>query len=522
MEATARSEAGSAAGDGSPPTDDEALEVRKPVDGSLLATVPIDPPARVREVVERVRAAQPEWAALGISGRRRWLARLRDWLLENDQRVADVMQAETGKVRADAELEAPVICDVINFYGANAARFLADETPSPHLPMLKVKRVRVVQRPYQVVGNISPWNFPLILSFDDTVAALQAGAAVVIKPSEFTPLTPMEVVRAWKEEIGGPDVLDLVNGVGETGGALVDACDFIQFTGSERTGKVVMKRAAETLTPVSLELAGKDPMIVLRDANLERAVNGAAYGGLVNTGQTCLSIERVYVEEPIYDEFVWRLAARVAELRQGDDGRTASAEIGAMTTPAQLEKVSEHVEDARAKGARILTGGRRVERPGDWYEPTVIADADHSMKVMTEETFGPVVPVMKVRDVDEALRLANDSTYGLGGSVFTRDFRRGEEVARRLETGAVNVDDVLTNYLTLEAPMGGWKSSGIGQRHSANGIRKFCRVESIVSPRFAQPRADPLWFPNSRRKRTIVNRLFRFVNARGWRNRLGI
>jgi acyl-CoA reductase-like NAD-dependent aldehyde dehydrogenase len=522
MEATTRSEAGSAAGDGAPPTDGETLEVRKPVDGSLLATVPIDPPERVREVVERVRAAQPAWEALGISGRRRWLARLRDWLIDNGERVADVMQAETGKVRADAELEAPVVCDVINFYGANAARFLAEETPSAHLPMLKVKRLRVVYRPHQVVGNISPWNFPLLLSFDDTVAALQAGAAVVVKPSEFAPLTTMEVVRAWKEEIGGPDVLDVVNGVGETGGALVDACDFIQFTGSEPTGKVVMKRAAETLTPVSLELGGKDPMIVLRDANLERAVNGAAYGGLVNTGQTCLSIERVYVEEPIYDEFVARLAERVAELRQGDDGRSGSAEIGAMTTPAQLEKVAEQVEDARAKGARILAGGRRIDGPGDWYEPTLIADADHSMKVMTEETFGPVVPVMKVRDAEEALRLANDSRYGLGGSVFTRDFRRGEEVARRMETGAVNVDDVLTNYLTLEVPMGGWKSSGIGQRHSASGIRKFCRVESIVSPRFPQPGADPLWFPHSRRKRAIVSRLFRFVNARGWRNRLGI
>jgi acyl-CoA reductase-like NAD-dependent aldehyde dehydrogenase len=433
-----------------------------------------------------------------------------------------VMQAETGKVRADAELEAPLICDVINFYGENAERFLADETPSAHLPLLKVKRLRVVYRPYQVVGNISPWNFPLILSFDDSIAALMAGAAVVIKPSEFTPLTPMELVRAWKEEIGGPDVLDLVNGLGETGGALVDACDFIQFTGSDRTGKVVMKRAADTLTPVSLELGGKDAMIVLRDADLERAVNGAAYGGLLNSGQICLSIERVYVEEPIYDEFVARLAERVSKLRQGADDRPYTAEVGAMTTPAQLEKVAEHVEEAREKGARILAGGRRGDGPGDWYEPTVIADADHSMKVMSEETFGPVVPVMKVRDADEAVRLANDSSYGLGGAVFTRDFRRGENVARRMETGAVNVDDVLTHYLALEVPMGGWKSSGIGYRHGAYGIRKFARAESIVSPRFRQPAADPLWFPYSPRKRAILNRISRFFNARGWRQRLGL
>ena len=522
MEATTRPGAGSATGNGAPAVDADTIEVRRPTDGSLITRVPIDPPERVHEVVARVREAQREWEAIGFAGRRRWLGKLRDWLFDNESRVADVMQAETGKVRADAELEGPFIGDVINFYGQNAERFLADETPSAHMPALKVKRLRVVYRPYAVVGNISPWNFPLILSFDDSIAALMAGCAVVIKPSEFTPLTPLEIVKAWKEEIGGPDVLDLVNGVGETGGALVDACDYIQFTGSERTGKVVMKRAADTLTPVSLELGGKDPMIVLRDANLERAVNGAAYGGLLNTGQICLSIERVYVEEPVYDEFVSQLAERVSTLRQGDDGDSYEHEIGAMTSPNQTAIVEAHVEDARAKGARILTGGRRLEGPGEWYEPTVIADADHSMKVMTEETFGPVIPVMKVRDADEALRLANDSTYGLASSIFTRDFRRGEELARRVEAGAVNVDDVLTHYLTLEVPMGGWKSSGIGYRHSAPGIRRFCRMESIVSPRVRQGKADPLWFPRSPRKQAAIRRAFRLMSARGWRRRLGV
>jgi betaine-aldehyde dehydrogenase len=521
MEVAAGTEAAASEANGVPPAGAETFEVRRPADGSLMTTVAIDPPERVAAVVARVRAAQHEWEAIGFAGRRRWLALLRDWLLDNGDRIADVMQAETGKVRADAELEAPLVCDVINFYGANGERFLADETPRPHLPMLRVKKLRVVHRPYEVVGNITPWNFPLLLPFDDSIAALQAGAAVVIKPSEFTPTTVMEVVRAWKEEIGGPDVLDCVNGAAETAGALIDACDYVQFTGSERTGREVMRRAADTLTPVSLELGGKDPMIVLRDASIERAVNGAAFGGLANAGQICLSIERVYVEDPIYDEFVSRLADRVRELRQGvdDDG---SAEVGAMTTPAQLEKVAAHVEDAREKGARVLTGGRRGDGPGDWYEPTVIADADHSMRVMTEETFGPVIPVMRVRDADEALRLANDSTYGLAGSVFTRDFHRGEEIARRMETGAVNVDDVLTHYLTLEVPMGGWKSSGVGYRHGPHGIRKFSRASAIVSPRFPQAKADPLWFPNSPRKRAIVGRLFRLVNARGWRNRLGL
>jgi betaine-aldehyde dehydrogenase len=187
-----------------------------------------------------------------------------------------------------------------------------------------------------------------------------------------------------------------------------------------------------------------------------------------------------------------------------------------------VEIVEDHVEDARAKGGRILTGGRRGEGEGNWYEPTVIADADHSMKVMNDETFGPVIPVMKVRDAEEALRLANDTRYGLAGSVFTRDFKRGEQIARRMEAGAVNVDDVLTHYLTLEVPMGGWKSSGIGYRHSAAGIRKFCRMESIVSPRFPQGKADPLWFPHTAGKRRMLNRVSRFFTARGLRNRLGL
>ena len=487
-----------------------------------LQTVPVDPPERVAEIVARVRAAQPEWEAIGFAGRRHWLGKLRDWLIDNDERLADLMQAETGKVRADAKLEAPFIAGVINFYGENAERFLADETPSAFLPLMRVKKLRAVYRPHQVVGNISPWNFPLILAFDDSVAALMAGAAVVIKPSEFTPLITMEIVRGWKEDIGGPDILDCVNGTGETGGALVDECDYIQFTGSDRTGRIVLKRAADTLTPVSLELGGKDPMIVLRDANIERAANAAAYGGLLNSGQICMSIERVYVEEPVYDEFVRKLTDKVHTLRQGADGRTYEADIGAMATPAQVEIVADHVDDAREKGAKILTGGRRGDGPGYWYEPTVIADADHTMKCMTDETFGPTLPVMKVSDADEALRLANDSRYGLSGSVMTRDFDRGIDIARKMEMGAVNVDDVLTNYLTMDVPMGGWKTSGIGSRHGAYGIKKFCRSETILSPKFAQGKADPMWFPRTKRKSGVIGRVLRFFNARGLRNRLGL
>jgi acyl-CoA reductase-like NAD-dependent aldehyde dehydrogenase len=518
-EATTDAPANGAA-NGSAAAAPETFPVHRPVDGSVIREVPIDSPADVAATVARVRANQPAWEAIGFAGRKRWLENFRDWILANQDRLDDLMQEETGKVRADATLEAFYCLDAINFWCDQGPGFLADEIVSPHNPLLKAKRAKVVYRPFGVVGMISPWNFPVILSIGDAIPALLAGNAVVIKPSEITPLTVIEMARAWREEVGAPDVLGVVNGMGDTGGALVDESDYMQFTGSEKTGKIVMKRAADTLTPVSLELGGKDPMIVTRDADVERAVNAAAWGGLLNTGQICISIERVYVEEPIYDEFVAKLTEKVKGLRQGADGDTYSAEVGAMTSPAQVDIVSDQVEDARDAGARILTGGQRKDGPGDWYEPTVIADVDHSMKVMREETFGPVIPVMKVRDADEAVRLANDTTYGLGSTVFAGDVDEGERLARRIEAGHSNVNDVLINYNVLGLPMGGWKNSGIGVRHGAQGIRRFCHTEAITIPRLPTAKSEPVWFPYNARKRGVVRRIYRFLNARGLRNRL--
>ncbi len=500
----------------------ETFDVMRPTDGSVLDTVPVASPDEVAETVARVRAAQPAWEALGVKGRTHWLEQWRDWLLDNRERIADIVQAETGKVRGDSGLESIYLEMAVNFWGKNAGEYLADETPTPGLLPTKVRRLRVRYRPYPVVGIISPWNFPLILSAGDAIPALMAGAAVVIKPSEFTPLELMEVVRGWKEEVGGPDIFDVVNGKGETGSALVDEVDYMHFTGSDRTGRLVMKRAADTLTPVSLELGGKDPAIVLADADIERAANATAYGGFVNTGQVCMSIERIYVEEPVYDEFVRRLTDNVKELRQGADGRKYEFEQGAMTSPAQIDIVSDHVEDAREKGAKILTGGKRLDKDGDWYEPTVIADADHSMKVMVDESFGPVVGVMKVKSPEEAIEMANDTRYGLSASVFSGDTKRAERVAEQLEVGACNINDALVNYFHLEVPMGGWKDSGIGWRHGPGGIRKYCRTESIITPRLPTAKSEPLWYPYTPKRRKLMNRLYRMVNARGLKARLGL
>jgi acyl-CoA reductase-like NAD-dependent aldehyde dehydrogenase len=497
----------------------ESFEVTNPADGSVIADVPVDGPAEVAATVARVRANQPAWEALGIKGRARWMGKLRDWLLDNQDRIAETMQRETGKVYAEASSETPYLMDLINFYSKKAGKYIGDERVPAHSPLMKVKKLRVQYRPYPVVGVISPWNFPLILSLGDAIPALIAGCAVVIKPSEVTPLGLGEIIEAWKSELGAPDVFDVVNGMGETGSALVDEVDYVQFTGSDRTAKKVLARAAETLTPVSAELGGKDPMIVLRSADVEKAANAAAWGAFANTGQVCISVERLYVEEPIYDEFVARFTEEVKTLNQGMDGPEHGKELGAMTFPAQTKIVEDHVDDARNSGATVLTGGRRIDGQGDWYEPTVITGVDHSMKVMRDESFGPVVGVMKVRDSDEAVRLANDSRYGLSASVFGKT-REAEAVARRLEVGTANVNDVLVGFLASDVPMGGWKDSGIGFRHGEYGIKKFVRPESLVITRFGRKR-EPLYFPYTDERRQQLRKLTRFFNARDWRRRLG-
>jgi acyl-CoA reductase-like NAD-dependent aldehyde dehydrogenase len=505
---------------GAPAPVAEAIDVINPATGAVVDSIATDNPEAIAATVARVRANQAEWEAIGIEGRYHWLGQLRDWILDNTERIGDTMQAETGKVRADVSLDLGYVADLINFYGSKAATYIGDETVRPNSPLLAAKKLTIQYRPFPVVGVISPWNFPLAMALGDSIPALQAGAAVVAKPSEFTPLSLLEVIKAWKEEIGAPDVFDCVLGTGEAGGALIDNVDYIQFTGSDRTGRKVMARAAETLTPVSLELGGKDPMIVLSDADVDRAANAAAWGGMVNSGQLCISVERIYVEEPVYDEFVAKLTEQVKGLRQGADGRKPEKDVGAMTSPNQTAIVEGQVDDALANGARALTGGKKVEGPGDYYEPTVLVDVDHSMKVMRDETFGPVVGVMKVRDSEEALRLANDTRYGLAASVFGEK-GRAEKIARRIEAGSVNVNDVITNMAAMGVPMGGWKQSGIGFRHGEYGIKKYCRAESIVVTRFGGKR-EPNWYPYTKGRRGLVDRVSRAVSARDFKRRLGL
>ena len=322
-------------------------------------------------------------------------------------------------------------------------------------------------------------------------------------------------------ECGVPaDVFAVATGRGGAGAALIEQVDMIMFTGSTKTGRKVAEAAARRLIPASLELGGKDPMIVLADADLERAANVATYYSMQNSGQTCISIERAYVEAPVYDEFVAKVTDKVRALRQGKpDGGPGTVEVGSMTFPPQVDIVEDHVNDAVAKGAKVLVGGHRGSGSGHFFEPTVLVDVDHEMKIMTEETFGPTLPIMKVADAEEAIRLANDSPYGLSGSVFTKDTAKGEAIARRVRSGTFDVNDAIISYAALELPMGGVKASGLGSRHGAGGIRKYCSRQAIVitSPRLSLKR-EPHFFPYSRRGTKRLGRLLKLLYGRGKRD----
>ena len=497
------------------------LEIRNPADRTVVGTVPDSAADNVTSAVAELRAQQPGWEALGPQGRARWLARLRDWILDHEAEIADVVRAETGKPQAEARIEGPLLCDHINYWSSHVEKFLAEEHPRSHTPLTAVKRLVQIYRPYQVVGVVSPWNFPLLLPGVDAVPALLAGAAVAIKPSELTPLSVTLLERAWSE-IGAPPVLRVLTGGAPTGEAVVDTVDYVQFTGSTKTGRRIARACAERLIPYSLELGGKDPAIVLADADLDRAVNGVLYGGLMNSGQVCISIERVYVEAPVYEDFVARLGARIATLRQAQDDGSCIADIGAMTAAAQVQIVDAHVRDAVEKGATVLAGGASTGG-GAFFEPTLLVDVDHSMACMRDESFGPTIPVMKVADVDEAIQLANDSRYGLSATVWTGDVARGEKIARRLEVGAVNVNDAFTNMFCIPLSQAGWKESGVGSRSGgANGIRKYCRPQVITKPRWPTMKSELLWYPYHRARMDILGRLVRLLVARDPLRALGI
>jgi acyl-CoA reductase-like NAD-dependent aldehyde dehydrogenase len=495
----------------------ESIEVQNPATGKVVATLKAHTPEDLERMAARARAAQPAWQAIGFDGRGKVLRRAQKWLLDNAERVIETEISESGKTREDVLLEISIPVSGFGFWAKQAPKYLADEKVRVSSPFLFGRKVIVRYEPVGLAGIIGPWNYPLANNIGDVIPALAAGNSVMLKPSSVTPLTSL-LMEECLRECGCPEeVFQVVVGRGAIGEDLVDLVDVIMFTGSTEVGKRVMERAAKTLTPVALELGGKDPMIVLDDADVERAANAAAFWSMQNAVQTCISVERVYVEEPVHDKFVSLVTDRVKELRQGVDAGFGSTDVGSFINPPQAEIVQAHVEDAVKKGAKVLTGGKRLEGEGTFFEPTVLTNVDHSMEAMTEETFGPTLPIMKVRDEAEAVRLANQSQYGLQASVFTQDMGRADRVARQLQAGAVVVNDCNANYSALEAPMGGWKESGIGVRHGAQGIRKYTHPQTIVFTRFFMKK-DLYMFPYSRFRSGMLLRVLKLLYGRGNRD----
>ena len=492
----------------------QRIRIENPATGRLTALVDVVAPEQIPELVTRARAAQPGWDALGFEGRNELFRRAQRWMVDNSERVIRTIISETGKAWEEAQVaELAYVAGAFGFWRQKAGKFLADEKVRSASPFVMGRKLTLRYAPVGVVGVIGPWNYPLTNSFGDAIPAMAAGNAVTVKPSEVTPLSAMLMGEALRECGAPAGVYQVAPGYGETGAALIDAVDFVMFTGSTATGKKVMERAAQTLTPVSLELGGKDPMIVCADADVERAANAAVHYAMQNAGQTCISTERVYVEEPVYYKFVELVTEKVRGLRQGAPAGPGSVDLGAVIHPPQSDVVDAHVTDAVAKGARVLAGGKRRDESGHYYEPTVLVDVDHGMECMHEETFGPTLPIMKVADSEEAVRLSNDNPYGLQASVWTKDLAKGERLARRLEAGTVTVNDAQVNYGALELPMGGWKSSGLGSRHGADGIRKYTKKQALLVTRFA-PKRDLHMLPYSATRTKLMERMIRRMYGR--------
>jgi succinate-semialdehyde dehydrogenase/glutarate-semialdehyde dehydrogenase len=465
-----------------------------PATGEILREFDCAGETEVVAAVTRAHAAQMKWAALGLRYR---IAMIRDFqakLHARKSEIAACITREVGKPHVEALVtEVLVVLDAARFLIDNSWALLRDE-PVPHGNLAtKLKSGWLVREPHGVIGIISPWNYPFSIPATETLAALVAGNAVVLKPSELTPIAALELASLLHAAGVPDDVFQVIVGDGPAGAALVSsAIDKLVFTGSVTTGKRIAVTAAERLLPVVLELGGKDPMLVLDDADVDVASSAAVWGAFVNAGQACLSVERCYVHCSLYESFARACAEKTKQLRIGN-GMDVHTDVGPMIQERQVRIVESHVEDAKARGARVLAGGTRLPELGpNFYAPTVLADVTHDMRIMREETFGPVLPIMSCTDDDEAVRLANDSEYGLAASVWTRDARRGERLARRIHAGTVMVNDVISCFGISEAPHGGVKASGIGRTHGRFGLDEMVRVKYLDMDRM--PGMKKVWW----------------------------
>ncbi len=458
----------------------ELRDVISPLNGQVIGRVPIGTAEDVAAAVAEARRVQKRWAATPAKERAKVLLRYHDLILEKQDEMLDLIQAENGKARVWAFEEIMDQAVTARYYARTAPRTLKPKQRLTALPGLVTAREHHV--PKGIVGVISPWNYPLVLAVSDALAALVAGNGIVIKPDSQTPFT---AIRAFEllEEAGLPEgLVQIVTGPGTAvGTAIIESTDYVMFTGSTETGRTVAGQAGQRLIGFSAELGGKNAMIITGDVDIDRAVEGATVGCFANTGQLCISIERIYVDQAIASTFTDRFAERVAGLKLGAE-QEYGAEVGALASAAQLEKMTEHVDDAVGKGARVVAGGKaRPELGPFFYEPTILAEITPEMDVYREETFGPLVSIYPYTSVEDAIEAVNDTEYGLNSSVYCGDTTKGRKIGEQLMSGTVNINDGYSSGgATLDAPMGGMKASGVGRRHGKEGLLKYTESQTVA------------------------------------------
>ncbi|EMT50185.1 MULTISPECIES: aldehyde dehydrogenase family protein [Brevibacillus] len=493
------------------------LTLRNPATGEVMGTLQENSPEEVHKAMERARLAFGHWGSTPVSARVHYLRNLRHYLVEHGEELAKKISEATGKVALEAYMtEIFVTADTIRFYEKNAERMLAPrKVPTPIA--LSPKKSSIHYQPMGVVAVISPWNYPFQLSVVPVLSALIAGNTVILKPSEITPGVGVLIEELFQAVPAPQHIVQVLHGGRQVGQALVAARpDKIFFTGSVATGKKIMAQAAEHLIPVELELGGKDPMIVLEDAHLERAANGAVWGAFTNSGQVCMSVERVYVHERVYPEFLRLVKEKTAALRHGFPDQ---AEVGSMTSPQQIGIVRQHVEEALAKGAIAELGGSFSE-DGMFLPPTILTGVTHEMKIMREETFGPILPIMTFSTEEEAIRLANDTPYGLNASVWSQNKAKAKRVALQLESGNVCINDVIISFANPNLPFGGVKQSGIGRYRGPEGLQAFTHAVSIIHDPGKKKR-EINWYPYTEEQQTLFVGLTKTLFGKGqtWNSR---
>jgi acyl-CoA reductase-like NAD-dependent aldehyde dehydrogenase len=485
------------------------LGIRSPATRESVGEIVVNSQADVELAIAKARDAQEEWARVPVAERARIVRGAIDILVEKRGEVVKTLIDETGKTHLESLImEVLPGCDYINFWCGRAVKELSDEKRKLHGYLRPYKKLMMHYRPLGVVGIITPWNGPFSLAINPTVQAILAGNAVILKPSEVSPRSSEWAVRLLTEAGVPEGVVQVLHGDGETGAALVNGgVQKISFTGSVGTGKKIAAACAEQLIPCTLELGGKDAMIVCEDADVERAAGGAVFNSMLNSGHVCMGVERVYVVESIADEFEERVKSIVSDLRYGTG---EDVDLGSVFWDRQMSIIERHVEDARAKGAEIVVGGEADTTDGLFYKPTFVRNLDHTMDLMREETFGPVVSVMRVADEEEAIRLANDSAYGLSGSVWTKNIQKGIEIAKRLETGSVVINDASMAYGAPEAPFGGMKQSGVGQVNGLGGLRGYTHQQPILIDRWGAKK-ERVWYPHTSESIKEIDGMIRFI-----------